>query len=638
MAVAGAMATVPAAAVPRAEDSSEHVTDMSIAFALRMDGSMHVTETIAYDFGRTHDRHGTERYLQDRFTYDANHDRLYPISRVRVWSPSGAPARFTKVEPDVTIRVGDADTTVSGIQRYVLDYDVGGVVNTVGASQELYWNALGDKSAVPIDRVKVTVTGPGAAVQAATCYQGANRSTEPCTWSVDNGTATFQTTRSLQPKESLTVVAGFPAGTFPGAAPILQEKWRFDRAFSVNPVSGGIAAAVLALVAGGAGLLASRRGRDRRYLGITPGLAPAGGGQTAGTGAPTVRIGRRRPPVAVQFTPPKELRVGELGTLIDEHANVDDVTATIIDLAVRGHLRIEEIDDEAEDDPEDDEAGTDPGSAAAPATPPAPSAPAASRIDDWVLVKLDKPLDDLRAYEAELNGSLFEDRDRVRLSALRTTFATDLATVQRMLYVEVTERGWFQDNPHQVRVRWRRRGGLLTFIGILATVFLAVETTLGLVGLALALSGIVVLLLAGKMPARTAAGTALLAQANGFRLYLETAEADQIRFEEGQDVFSRYLPYAIVFGVAERWAALFANLAASGMSLPEPAWYVGYGVMWGTGSFDYRRFGDVVSSFSDETNSSIAAAAPATDSSSGYSGMSGGASGDGGGGGGVGSW
>ena len=48
-------------------------------------------------------------------------------------------------------------------------------------------------------------------------------------------------------------------------------------------------------------------------------------------------------PVAVQFPPPEGLRPGQLGTLLDERANVVDVTATIVDLAVRGHLRIEEL-------------------------------------------------------------------------------------------------------------------------------------------------------------------------------------------------------------------------------------------------------------------------------------------------------
>ena len=50
-------------------------------------------------------------------------------------------------------------------------------------------------------------------------------------------------------------------------------------------------------------------------------------------------------------------------------------------------------------------------------------------------------------------------------------------------------------------------------------------------------------------------------QSLGFKQYLVTAEADQIKFEEAADIFSRYLPYAIVFGVAERWSKLFGEIA-----------------------------------------------------------------------------
>ena len=44
--------------------------------------------------------------------------------------------------------------------------------------------------------------------------------------------------------------------------------------------------------------------------------------------------------------PPDDLRPGELGTLVDFEADPLDVTATIIDLAVRGYLKIEEVEKE----------------------------------------------------------------------------------------------------------------------------------------------------------------------------------------------------------------------------------------------------------------------------------------------------
>jgi hypothetical protein len=688
-ALAAPPSQVPAVPVSRAPSAlpatvtGEQIISYDVRLALRPDASMHVTEKITYDFAGSSGKHGIQRFLPVTFTYDAERNRVYPLSNVKVTSPSGAPTDLEVIGGSTTtMRVGDPNRTVDGVQTYLLDYDLAGVVNTVDGGQQLYWNATGDEWEVPIAKASVAVTGP-AAVQRATCYQGPAGSTQTCMQTITGGPATYAATSALGPGEGLTVVAGFPAGTFPRAAPILREKWSPAKAFTLNPVTGVCAVALLGLLAGGAGLLAGQRGRDQRYLGVTPGLVPGLGDQGR-----TARVGLgRREPVAVQFTPPRELRAGELGTLIDEKANVVDVTATIIDLAVRGYLRIEELganarpsddagaadaaddagaaDDSDSRDPSDDRsvtrrrrgarqarfarmfgrpaqvgiAGRPIAVEAADMTPEvAPAAEAVVRgsdgeATDWVLVSTGKDLRDLRSYELALYGAIFKQRSKVTLSALKTSFSASLAATQKLLYAEVTERGWFRANPRTVRWRWYSIGIVLTVVGLAVTVLLAIFTHWALLGLALLVSGPVVLALAGRMPARTASGTALLAQARGFRLYLETAEADQIRFEEGQDVFSRYLPYAIVFGVAERWASLFAQLAASGVAVAAPTWYIG-GPYLG-GPFDYGRFGGTMSTFSAQTSSTIQAATP---SSSGSSGFSGGFSGGGGGGGGGGSW
>ena len=134
------------------------------------------------------------------------------------------------------------------------------------------------------------------------------------------------------------------------------------------------------------------------------------------------------------------------------------------------------------------------------------------------------------------------------------------------------------------------------------------------------------------MPARTAKGSAELARILGFRQYIATAEANQLKFEEQADIFSRYLPYAVVFGLTDRWAHAFAGLASAPAGSPSVAalaWYVGpYG-------WSFANFGDSMRSFSDTTVGAIAATA----ASSGGSGFGGGGfSGGGFGGGGGGSW
>jgi uncharacterized membrane protein len=146
----------------------------------------------------------------------------------------------------------------------------------------------------------------------------------------------------------------------------------------------------------------------------------------------------------------------------------------------------------------------------------------------------------------------------------------------------------------------------------------------------------IIYVLGQKMASRTALGRAVLAQSLGFKEYLVSEEARQIRFEEAQDIFSHYLPYAIVFGVADRWAGTFSRVAESatlaGRSIGIPAWYI----FSGSGGYgDYSGIASGMDSFSTSASGTFTST-PAASGSSGFSG--GGFSGGGGGGGGGGSW
>src|SRR4029079_9828405 len=111
------------------------------------------------------------------------------------------------------------------------------------------------------------------------------------------------------------------------------------------------------------------------------------------------------------------------------------------------------------------------------------------------------------------------------------------------------------------------------------------------VGIAVTALGATLFLLARRMPARTAKGSAVLAQARGFREYVRTAEAEQLRFEEAADIFSRYLPYAVVFGETERWVRVFGPLAASSGAVAGVGWYAG------PNGWDPTHFGGAMAGF-----------------------------------------
>jgi uncharacterized protein (TIGR04222 family) len=598
---------------PALAAGGDQISSFESAITVDASGELHVQETIRYQFDGS--RHGIERELVTLQSTNREDGKVrrYPVSDVQVSSPSGAPHEVQLLESDTTttIRIGDPHKKVSGTQTYVITYTVEGAFNrftepvtgpggtTLPPHDELYWNVTGNGWEVPIAVARATVTAPQPATQAL-CYKGGRGSTDTCQASA-GATSTFSAS-GLGEQSGMTVLLAYPLNTVSDAAPILADPPRngISRLLDVSPVSLGGAGLVLIAIIGGMVWLVRRRGRDAAYVGLTPGLMPVHGEVTGER-----PVTRQPKDVAVQFSPPAGLRPGQIGTLIDEVANPVDVTATIIDLAVRGFLTIEEITNDK---------GT--------------------KVKDWRLsVVAPAPAEQLEAYELALMQALFKGRDQVELKGeLRNTFAADLKATQIRLYADVTQRGWFRGNPESVRGLYRMLGLAVMGLGFVGVFFGGLSHINFLVpSAAVFLGGVVVLLMAKRMPARTAAGTAVLTQAQGFRRYLETAEAEQLRFEEGQDLFSRYLPYAIVFGVAERWAKVFDDLAKSGVAVAQPTWYVGHTPYW-----SFYALGASMNSFETTANSSLVST-PASSGSSGFS-SGGGFSGGGGGGGGGGSW
>ena len=633
LAALGLMAWLPFAAQAAASAPAaggERILSFTADYDLASDGSMAVTETLVWQFGPG-EHHGIKRNITVRQGDSRAPDkyRVYEMSDVSASSPTGANAEVyvSELGADDVIRVGSPTEPFEGAQQqtYVVKYRLAHVANGFPDRAELYWNVTGGRIDLPVDSVKVTVHGP-AAVTDALCFQGADRSDAPCAASA-GPTSTYSAT-GLGPREQMTIVASFPASAITDTAPDLRDgETGFSGDSSGSQISppaakslsllgygGGLA--IPAVAAALMGTLVWKRGRDEQYAGLTPGLTPV-----EGASGPVTR--GQNGPVAVQFAPPKGIRPGLVGTIIDEEANTIDVSATVVDLAVRGYLKIEEV-----------ESG------------------GVFKRTDWELTTLVPPAqaEALLPYEETLLAGIFADSNPVLLSSLKNKFHTTLTTVQSQMYSEVTSRGWFRRSPEQARRGWTALGTVLMGAGLVSGWFLGFQSAntdrvggLSFVvpsGIVLAggllVAGLIIRVLGNRMAAKTAGGSAVLAQSLGFKQYLVTAEARQIRFEEAQDIFSRYLPYAIVFGVADRWAGTFSEVAeaatAAGQSIGMPAWYIFAG-SGGFGSFSGIASG--MDSFST-TASGTFTSTPGSSGSSGFGG--GGFSGGGGGGGGASSW
>ncbi|MFF5211644.1 DUF2207 domain-containing protein [Streptosporangium sp. NPDC000396] len=505
------------------------VTNDTVKLELRQDGVLHVKETVTFEGSPP------TRKLVDRTRYDDGNDRLYQVANFK---------------GDGTL-AGDS-ITLKGSGTATLEYDVKGAVTPLADVQELRWYAVGGWS-VPVDEAKVEVSGP-ARLQNLSCFAGVLTSAIGCTSASPDHTGTTAEFEQQQmgPDEVLTVVIGYPAGATKGG-PILERRFELSNAFTLNTVTGGALAGLLVLLLGGIGLLYWTRGRDARVVSHESGSLNA------------IENGH--------FAPPDGVRPGQIGTLMDEQADVIDVTATIVDLAVRGYIRIDEQPRQAYDSP------------------------------DWMLVRLPSaPLNALMPYEQALYGAIFDGRDAVLLSHLQGTFASKLGEVRDALYRDVVTQGWFARRPDTVRTRWTTFGVLLIVAGVLATVALAWFTTYGLLGLALIIAGAAMAVGGQYMPAKTSKGAGALAHTLGFREYLASGDiGGDIPPAQRVELFSRYLPYAVIFDSVDRWARVVSSINGNGRQADNLYWY------HGPAEWDLSKFAASMRTFTMTTSGAISA-------------------------------
>jgi Predicted membrane protein (DUF2207) C-terminal domain/Predicted membrane protein (DUF2207) N-terminal domain len=547
---------------------AEEIRRFESSIALERSGRFTVEERISYDFGDAA-RHGIFRVIPVR--YERPWKGEYRIGLELESASDGEghalPTRVERSGSSVRIRIGDPDRTVTGRHLYVIRYRVDRALLFLDDHDELYWNVTGDEWEVPIDATEVRVVLPsaGGAELGAKCFTGARGSTRSdCAIELSGGAVGVRA-GPLAPREGLTLAVALPKG-------LIEEPSGLRRLVDAI-LARGLLWLLLPLCVGGLMLqLWRRRGRD----------AP----------------GRASIPVA--YEPPAGLTPAEVGTVLDESADLDDVTATLLDLAIRGQLEIEEIE--------------------------------SHRFlffsnRDYRLRRLDAPGADLRGHERKLLSALFAGGDEVLVSELRNHFHVHLPSIRDALYEEVTGRdGCFPARPDRLRTGWTLAGGA---IGIAALPALAIGHFSLAPALALGATGLIVALFGRAMPRRTREGRRVYEEILGFREFVARVDADRLERMGGRSAerFEHVLPYAVVLGVADAWADAFAGIYSQ-----PPRWFRAAD---SGRAFQPRMFVADVGRSLDTIGKTMAS----QPSGSGSSGMGGGGfSGGGFGGGGGGSW
>ncbi len=529
-------------------------------------GELLVTETVSPRFEGSWN--GIERLIPIEYRTPQGFTFGLLLDQVSVTDEQGAPLKHesSRERHYRNIRIwipGAVDAT----KTFVLKYRVRNGLKFFDDHDELYWNVTGDEWDVPIERASARIRLPadatGVRAQAFTGAYGAKE--HAATVEITGPTIDMVMTRQLGFREGLTAVVGWDKG-------LVDEPTGLDEArnFLIGNWPLGIPSLVFAVMFH----RWYRHGRDPRLR-----------------------------PITVVYEPPDRLTPAEVGTLADDSPDIQDITATLVDLAVRGHLRIEES--------------------------KAPQLFGLWNSTEYTFQRTTPPKDGapLSAHERLLLAAIFTDgsMQSVPLSSLENKFYRSLPGIRDAIFDALLARKYYAHRPDKVKQNYLIGGVIFGFI--LTFALAALADRWGLAPLTIfgtgILSGVIVAGFGRIMPARTPTGARALEGVLGFEEFLSRVEADRFeRVVKTPALFEKLLPFAMALGVEKNWARAFESIVTTA-----PAWYQGADA----GQFNLRGFtshmGDMVS-----RTSSTMTSAPRSSGGSGFSG--GGSSGGGFGGGG----
>jgi hypothetical protein len=584
-AVPAAAATSPAE--PQAQGRRLTISAFDVTYQVNLDGSLQVEERITAHFEGSWN--GLYRWIPVKYELEGGGRHTIRLDVVSVEDDGGRPLRHEVSREGALLRIktwvpGAQDAYRTVVYRYKVENGLRHFEDDAGmawAHDELYWNVTGNEWEVPILRVQARVILPEQATGLrAVGYTGRYGSQGgDYQRTVLGRTADFETTRQLDPGEGLTIVVGWDAGLIREPSLAKRIAW-FFRDFPFLPIPIFAFAAMFTLW--------RKRGRD-------PELSRS---------------------IMPQYEPPEGLSPAEVGTLMDFSVDPRDLSATIIDLAVRGYLRIEEVPSKWR-----------------------------QRAKDHIIHVLTDPeaATDLKEFEAETLRSLRKlatsaaaggpdaPLASVRVSELRNEFYRHVSGIKRRIFDRLTRSPkLFTGRPENVLGVWIGLGvlvgGLCVALAALATRFELGEPT----GRWAALIAVPIIIIGFGifMPARTLKGAWALNHVLGLREYIDRVDRDRLKYATLEH-FEKLLPFAAALGLEKKWAKAFESI----LSEP-PRWYVSHY----PGPFQAQYFSNSLGRMAAATGAALVTAPRSASGGSGFGGgggggFSGGGFGGGGGGG-----
>jgi uncharacterized membrane protein len=304
------------------------------------------------------------------------------------------------------------------------------------------------------------------------------------------------------------------------------------------------------------------------------------------------------------YEPPEKMGPAEVGTLIDGSVDPRDITSVLVDMAVRGYVKIVETEHKG--------------------------FIMSTKDYEFQLLKSRDQWTDLTDYERTMMDTVFGGGNSTMLSSLRNHFYTAIPTIKTGVMSALKAKGMYTLDPDSAKGYWGM-GLLMIILPYAALQVMGVAdffNSIPLVFLCGILSLAILILIGRLLSATSMKGARTQVQIRGFQEFMNRVDADRLK-RMPPDTFEKFLPYAMALGVEHRWAKAFEGIIQN-----PPSWYQSYD----SHPFTTFLFINSIGSMTQTASSTFVSAPRASSSGSGFSGGGGGGfsgGGFGGGGGGA---
>ena len=379
---------------------------------------------------------------------------------------------------------------------------------------ELYWNVTGNDWPVPIDNASTIILFPPNAVGnlRAQAFSGVYGSEAQDATSVVNGNVVrIQTNNPLAMREGLTADIMISKGVLNEPSKLTFAMW-FIRSNTIV-------------------LLPLWTFVVMFFFWWTKGRDP-----------------KADVSVAPMYEPPKDMTPAEVGSLIDDAVHPRDISCTLVDLAVKGYIKIEETESKV----------------------------LLFSHRDYIFHSLKDPStwtpDVLEAHERVMLNHMFPNSlTETRLSDFRNKFYVAIPTIKEDILAELKNKGMYSVDPDSAHA-YVVIGVLLAALPFVAAQLLGwgdILNSIGLLIVSALISLIIVFLFARIMTAKSLKGVRTKVEILGLQEFINRVDSDRLR-RMPPDTFEKILPYAMALGIENHWAKAFQGIMQN-----QPSWYVG---------------------------------------------------------------